>query len=263
MFNAGRIRKINRMGKRSRPSGLFVTGTDTGVGKTLVAAAVASLLRSKGMNVGVMKPVASGGVRVQGVDRLVSEDAVLLADSAKVSDDWALINPICFRKPIAPLTAARLERRPVRLAAIRQAFDALCARHDIVIVEGVGGWLVPLTARLTTADMARAMDLPVLVVSRPLLGTMNHTMLTIESIRRHRLAVFGLVFNEAVQAKKGNLDRLIENGNVESLPLLCGTRLIGRLPYARLGSSPKARIKRIGALSRYLDRDSFDDLFQI
>ena len=239
---------------KRRSCGWFITGTDTGVGKTIVAGAMAARLRKRGIDVGVMKPVATGGAWIEGAHRLVSKDALFLSACAGVSDEWSLVNPVCFSQPTAPLTAARLSGEPIRFAAILRAYEALTARHDVVLVEGVGGWLVPLTAQLTVADLAARMQLPVLIVARPDLGTLNHTLLTIESVRRRALAPAGLVLNAPHAPRNDALGRLIARTNGKLLPELAAVPLIGRFPYLSSATPGIAsQVRMAERLSRHLD----------
>jgi len=156
-----------------RARGIFVTGTDTGVGKTVVACALAAWGRRRGVDVGVMKPIATGGRWAPADQRWVSDDARRLAQAAGSGDPWPLVNPVCCKEPLAPATAAQRARSPIRLDEVLRAFRSLQARHEWLIVEGIGGLLVPLTARATVADLARRLHLPVIVVARPGLGTLN------------------------------------------------------------------------------------------
>jgi len=172
--------------------GIFIIGTDTEVGKTVVAAGLAGTLKLEGVNVGVMKPVATGGVRRRGV--LVSPDALFMSAAADIPVEPELVNPYCYEVPAAPLVAAR-GHEPVDLRVIKERFDALCARHEIVVVEGVGGLMVPLGENLMVPDLIRALDLPVLLVARAGLGTINHSVLTIRCARAEGLDVIGFVMN--------------------------------------------------------------------
>ena len=171
---------------------IFVTGTDTGVGKTVVTAALARLLRKQGINVGVMKPVTSGCVK-RG-DSLVSEDAELLAWAAGIplDEDCA---PYCLRAPIAPSEAASRENVRIDFSRIRDALERLLARHDFVLVEGAGGLMVPLSGGLMVADLVLALKLSLLVVARPNLGTINHTVLTCFAARQLGIDVRGTIVN--------------------------------------------------------------------
>lgn len=206
--------------------GIFVTGTDTGVGKTVVAGALAALLRSRGIGVGVMKPVASGCRQIDG--ELHCADAQFLKTCAGVSDLEREIVPVRLRHPLAPYVAARLEKKKIDLKAVLRQFQQLRRRHDFLIVEGVGGWLVPITAKLTVADLAAEMRLPVLVVARLSLGTINHTLLTVNEIRRRKLSLAGVCFNQGVPSRESGL---AEKTNPSVVQELAGVPIAGLLPY--------------------------------
>lgn len=216
-----------------RPRGFFITGTDTGVGKTVVACALAAWSRRHGVDVGVMKPVATGGRYVANgaTGRWVSDDARWLAAAAGASDPWSLVNPICFEEPLAPWTAARRARTAIRLKTPRAAFRSLSSRHPCLIVEGVGGLLVPLGPRTTVADLAKQLGLPLVLVARPGLGTLNHTLLTLEHARRLRLPVRGLILNQSAPPSRDPMARLAEQTNPDVLTRLARVPLLGRLPY--------------------------------
>jgi len=175
---------------------IFITGTDTGVGKTIVTATLALLLRERGVNVGVMKPVTSGCSERGGA--LVSEDAELLSWSAGVplDNDCA---PYCLQAPIAPAVAAARENIRIDFSRIGNAFERLTARHDFVLVEGAGGLMVPLSGGLMVADLALALKLPLLVVARPNLGTINHTVLTCFAAKQLGIDVRGTIVNSYPQ----------------------------------------------------------------
>jgi dethiobiotin synthetase len=173
--------------------GLFITGTDTGVGKTLLTAAMAIVLRERGLNVGVMKPVASGCVRRR--EGLVSEDAELLAHAADAPEMLAEISPIRLAEPLAPTVAAARARITLDLEPMWASWRRLREAHDIMLVEGIGGILCPITPEMSVAEMAAGFGLPLIVVARPDLGTINHTALTVEAARRRNLRVAGILLN--------------------------------------------------------------------
>jgi len=203
--------------------GLFVTGTDTGVGKTIVSAALARLLRLKGIDVGVMKPVTSGCCEERG--SLVSDDALLLCRSAGLScsDDNA---PYLLRQPLAPAEAARIDGIRIDVERIKESYNRLATGHDFVIVEGAGGLMVPLAERLMTTDLIKLLDLPVLVVARPNLGTVNHTLLTCFSAHQCGLTVAGVVVNNFPEAPD-----LAAQGAPRQIEALSGAPLLGVWPH--------------------------------
>ena len=233
--------------------GLFITGTDTGVGKTLVAAGLAAWLRARGVNVGVMKPIASGGRRriVDGHPRWCSDDAGLLAKAAGVTADWSLINPICFRDPLAPYAAAKREGRSLEWRRINAAYAALRRRHEMLIVEGIGGLLVPLTRTATVSDLIRRLKLPCLIVACARLGTLNHTLLTVEQARRDGLTVAGVILNESEPPASDPGARLAERTNPEVLRACLSAPLLGVLP--RLSHSRPSATRLSEWIARHLD----------
>lgn len=208
-----------------REKGLFITGTDTGVGKTLVAAGIASLLRSTGADVGVMKPVATGGKRMP--HRLVSDDALMMKEAARSRDAYSLINPVCLPSLMAPIVAAKVDKLHVDWKTIWSAYKTLSQRHRHLVVEGIGGLLVPITDDMCVADMARKMNLPVLIVSRPTLGTINHTLLTIEAARKRRLRLKGVIFN----CTKMGSGTLVTETNKLEIERHSGVPVIATIPY--------------------------------
>jgi dethiobiotin synthetase len=204
--------------------GLFITGTDTGVGKTIVTAALAMILREAGADVGVMKPVATGCVRRR--EGLVSEDAELLAKAADVPEPLAEISPIRLAEPLAPTVAAARARLTLDLAPMWAAWRRLRSAHDIMLVEGIGGLLCPVTPKESVADLAKVFGLPLLVVARPVLGTINHTALTVEAARARGLRVAGIVIN---RYHHDSAD-LAETTNPDEVQRLTGVDVIGLVP---------------------------------
>jgi dethiobiotin synthetase len=173
--------------------GVFVTGTDTGVGKTLIACALVRALRAEGRRVAVMKPVASGAFRTP--EGLRNEDAVALIEAAGPGRPalYSEVNPFCFEPAISPHIAAKEVGIEVDIGTIRQVFDQLAAGAEWVVVEGAGGWLAPISDRETMADLARALAVPALMVVGLKLGCLNHAQLTRLAIERHGVALAGWV----------------------------------------------------------------------
>ena len=166
----------------------FITGTDTGVGKTFVTALLLRGLRARGVDAVGFKPICCGG----------REDAETLHSAAGNRLTLNEVNPVWLRTPAAPYVAAMIENRQIDLALIREVYAGLCARHESVLVEGVGGWLVPILADYTVADLAREMDLPVIVVVANRLGALNHTALTLANIRQLGVPCAGLILNQVL-----------------------------------------------------------------
>jgi len=216
------IRDNGSVDRSVNTKGIFITGTDTGVGKTIVAAALARLLVNKGINVGVMKPVTTGCSQHAG--RLVSEDAELLAWSAG-TELTADVAPYLFREPIAPAAAAELEHAKIEFSRILAAFHKLSEEHDFIIVEGAGGLMVPLAGGLLVADLAKLLALPLLVVARPDLGTVNHTLLTCFAAKGLGCSVKGTIINNYPLNPS-----LAESTAPHLIDSLSGVPLLARLP---------------------------------
>ncbi len=207
--------------------GLFITGTDTGAGKTFVAAALARALCDAGVDVGVMKPAASGCATKQG--RLVSEDSELLREGARTDDPMELVSPAAFALPLAPSVAGRIERKRFDLRKVLAAHRELSRRHEFVVVEGVGGLLVPLSDKLLVADLAARLRLPLVVVVANRLGAINHALLTLAEARRRRLAVWRVVLNETL-GRRADLARATNAGEIARAGRLDN---LVRLPHCR------------------------------
>jgi len=175
--------------------GIFVTGTDTGVGKTLLSGALASALRGRGMNIGVMKPVESGCKRLEG--SLVPSDSLSLKELSGSNNDIDLINPYRLEHPLAPATAAEMEGVKIEAAKIENAYNRMERNHDLMLVEGAGGLLVPLGDSLLIADLIKSLRLPALVIARSSLGTINHTLLTLRTAEVSGIEVLGVIINHA------------------------------------------------------------------
>jgi dethiobiotin synthetase len=192
---------------------LFVTGTDTGVGKTHIAARILHLLRASGIRCAGMKPICCGDRR--------DAQALLAAGSDCVTIDE--VNPVWLKTPAAPIVGTLVERVPINVEQILSAFQALQNRVEHVIVEGTGGWLVPIRSDYFVSDLAAAMKLPVVVVAQNRLGCLNHAILTARSVSAHQLRCVGLVLNSVTMmsdvASLTNADIL---KRILNIPLLSG-----------------------------------------
>jgi dethiobiotin synthetase len=201
--------------------GLFVTGTDTGIGKTLVAAAIADSLRRRGHRVAVCKPIATGCQKRR--EGLVSEDAEFLAHHADAKFPLTTICPQRYAEPLAPLVAAQRANQPIEWNAIESALASMSLQSDVIIVEGVGGVMVPLTRTHSVLDLISWLALPSVVVARAALGTINHTLLTLGALRGAELPVAGVVINryppETPPPAEETNPRVIEEWG--KTPILC------------------------------------------
>ena len=228
--------------------GIFITGTDTDVGKTVVAAGLALALRARGLKVGVMKPIATG---CTGQDvRLVSHDAVYLLEAAE-NQFPALTSPSRFRNPLSPNVAAVMEKKEIDLKEIKKAYYELQKHYDFMIVEGIGGLLVPITKDYFVANMIREFRLPTLVVARPGLGTINHTLLTVDAAVIRGFEVRGIIFNRVPAV---NLS-MAEITNPKTIHELTGVPILGSLPEMDDISIETCRFGRL--------REMFEERIQV
>jgi len=207
----------------SEARSLFVTGTDTGVGKTLISAALLHTLAQRHARVVGMKPVAAG--LVQRGDAWLSEDVLMLRTASTVRVPAELDNPVALPEPLSPHLAAAHAGRHVSVAQLLTAQRALLARADVVLVEGAGGWRVPLNDNETLADLARAMAAPVVLVVGLRLGCLNHTLLTAEAIRADGLTLAGWVANSV------DPHMACREENIDSLRRRLGAPLLGIVPW--------------------------------
>jgi len=208
----------------------FFTATDTGVGKTTVTAASASALRTRGVNVGIMKPFATGAERKHGYR---SEDVALLAEAAGIQDPEAMINPFFFAIESSPYGAANRLGFDIDMGLALRQFEILQSLHDTVLVEGIGGVLTPILKNYFVADLIRDMGLDTVIVASSKLGTVNHTLLTCDACKRRGIAVRGLVI---IGAERGyDLEELGQD-----LENLSGIEVLCTLPFMKNLDLPKA-----------------------
>ncbi len=205
--------------------GIFIAGTDTAVGKTVVGGAISAALRGRGLQVGVMKPAESGCERVDG--ELVPADAEHLREASGCAAPLSLVCPYQFEEPLTPALAAERAGEMIDLRHIRDCFATLQDRHDVMLVESAGGLLSPLTGTHTMRDLAVAIGLPVLVVARNVLGAINHTALTVAAARAAGLAVLGVVLNHTERA-----DDIAARTNAQAIARWGGAPLVAVVPWA-------------------------------
>ncbi len=194
----------------------FITGTDTGIGKTIATCVLGILLQDRGFDVGVMKPIQCGG-----------KDAAFLRKSLDLEDPLSLINPYFAPEPLSPHLAFPRARKTIAIDKILKGFHALQDRHEIVLVEGAGGLLVPITPDYFVQDLVKDLGLELIIVSRLGLGTINHTLLTIQQARHSGLDVGGVIFSAASPAPSG----IPEKTNPQAIKTLSGVRVLGTIPY--------------------------------
>ncbi|MEK6576365.1 MAG: dethiobiotin synthase [Nitrospirota bacterium] len=238
--------------------GIFITGTDTGVGKTAVAAGVAMMLREKGINVGVMKPIETGcrvkawpldgatqalgksiqrakralrgrlhpALPVEGATQAPGIDGSFLIDAAGVLDDPSLVTPYQLKYPLAPMASAEMEGVSIDLQRIRNAYNHISSSHDFMVVEGVGGLMVPISRGIFLSDLILLLDLSIMIVTRGSLGTINHTLLTIEHAKIKGIKIEGLIIN--INKKEIGL---VEESNIKMLKGLSGIDSINIVPF--------------------------------
>lgn len=212
----------------------FVAGTDTACGKTIVAGALAAALRLQGRSVGVMKPVACGG----------REDAEYLKLCAGVDDAIERINPVYLSHPLSPNVAAKLEKKQIDLRCIDSALNDLSRKYKILVVEGCGGLLVPVTDDFFVIDLIRRMKAEVFLVSRAGLGAINHSLLSLEALKSRRIKPKGIIFNRT----SGGPLSIPEKTNPEVVSRISGVPSLGVFPYMKscaANCAAKAFLKHI------------------
>jgi len=219
-------------------AGIFITGTDTGVGKTLVACGFAALFRENGLSVGVMKPAETGCVEKDG--ELVPEDAVRLKEAARSAEPLENICPYRLVDALAPSVAAERVGVKIDVGRIQRVYDEIASRNDITIVEGAGGLLVPLLSHYTYADLAKLLKIPVIVVAANRLGAINHLSLTLESAAAHGLRVAGYVWNHLERQPS-----LAAETNPDALRFLTSIPCLGEIPYIEGGAFDRASLAKL------------------
>ena len=203
--------------------GIFITGTDTDVGKTATALGIISALQQKGLTVAAFKPVSAGCAQTE--NGLRNDDALQLMQQASVELPYDIINPYAFEPAIAPHIAAAEKNIEMSIDTIVQAYEKIAAEVDVVIVEGAGGWLVPFNKTQSMADIACALELDVIQVIGLKLGCLNHALLTSESITAHGLTQTGWVANQCA----GNMP--YQKENMHSLQHRLPDTFLGMLPH--------------------------------
>lgn len=209
---------------------VFIAGTDTSIGKTVISKIIIQYLQAKKKTVCGFKPIASGAELVNGI--LVNDDAIQLQSAGSVKLDYGTINPFVYELPVAPNIAARGANRTVDLSKIQQCYEQIKRTVDYVVVEGVGGWRSPITDNFSSVDLVRSLKIPVILVVGLRLGCINHALLTAESMMSDKVNILGWIAN-------GPWDfMLAENEVCDSLEHLLSIPCIGRVHNIEMSSKP-------------------------
>ena len=220
--------------------GIFVTGTDTGVGKTIVTGLLAKFLDDEGYKVITQKWVETGSV---GFSKDVSLHLKLLGKKRhKVGGHLADISPYTFKFPSSPHLASNLEKRGISIERIRKSFKSLEKVFDFVVVEGVGGALVPLNKKKLVIDVAKELNLPVLIVVSNKLGAINHTLLTVEALKARKMKIAGIVFNSLGDKENS----IILKDNPKIIEAISGEKISGNLPWTKDRDRLHKNFRKIG-----------------
>ncbi|MBI4823310.1 MAG: dethiobiotin synthase [Nitrospirae bacterium] len=225
--------------------GFFITGTDTGVGKTVIAGLIIRALSILGFKTAGMKPVETGCIRQK--DVLIPSDGTFLKNVSHMDEGINHIVPYCLEAPLAPMTASEMEGIDISPEKIKGAFDELKRRYDAVVVEGIGGLLVPLKKDYFVLDMIKDMGLPLIVVTRPSLGTINHTLLTVRYAKMEGIEIAGIIINYSSPSQGTQA----EETSPHVISVLSPVPVIGIIPH--LSDLGKETLEKIATKSLLFD----------
>jgi dethiobiotin synthetase len=234
-------------------SGVFITGTDTDIGKTVITTGLISALRARGYDIGGMKPVQSGAIKQDG--QLLAPDIEFLLNYTDLADAYDLLNPIRLEPALAPSVAAKLAEKEVDINQIMTAYQNLQTNYQGLIVEGAGGLMVPLTDDFLIPDLVKSLDLPVIVVARPDLGTINHTVLTVKAAQNLGLEVLGVIINGYQAAEAG----VAEKTNPDLIAQLAEVPILGVVPYVEELTDSNKSIDLGAVLEEHVDLEVISD----
>jgi dethiobiotin synthetase len=208
-----------------RKGAVFVTATDTGMGKTAICTGLMAVLKTRGIKVCAMKPVASGANKTR--QGLISEDAALLAKHNSVKLSYDLVNPVTLENPCSPDIAARLENKEIDLGHISECYKKISELCDVVVVEGIGGWRTPCPGPMGMAEIVRRLQCPVILVVGMRLGCINHAVLSAEAVRNDGLELAGWVANQI------DPDYAYQDQTLDTLAPMLACPLLGVVPYIK------------------------------
>ena len=211
---------------RPFPNGIFITGTDTNVGKTIVTAALSLAVQEQGIQVGLMKPVETGKY-----PSLQNSDSNRLRLSLQPNPFPPLSNSYQFPDPLAPLAASKRAQQPIDLERIKSHYEEIRIKSELVLVEGAGGILVPLTDQFNVRDLISFLGLPVIVVTRSTLGSINHTLLTIEALRKKHIQILAIMLNQSTVLSGTEIERMQINSTIQLIREHSGVRVFGPLLF--------------------------------
>lgn len=213
-------------------AGYFITATDTGVGKTITAAALLRGFIKKGFKVAAMKPIETGCLNKDGI--LLPADGMFLRDMAEMNESLELITPVQLENPLSPLMASRVENVKIDMEKIFKSFEVLKKKYEYLFIEGVGGVMVPIyesekrrKSFYFLRDLIKELELPVILVTRPSLGTINHTLMTVEVLKSKKIPIKGFIINFSEPPKND----IAEKTNPEILKEILDIPLLGIMPY--------------------------------
>lgn len=221
--------------------GVFITGIDTEIGKTEIACGFSWLLRKNEIKVGVMKPFATSS-KIYSKD-YKSQDTAKLAKAAGVGDPDETLNPVFLPLAASPLMAAEISHKPINLKKVFEKFMLLKKKYDFIVVEGIGGVMVPITDKVSLLHIVRKMNLPVIIVSRTKLGSINHTVMTINACREFKVPIVGIIFNQMPIRPN-----IVESMTPFYIERLTKTKTLSVIPFMDICNS-----KKIGSYLRDIE----------
>ncbi|WP_371380986.1 dethiobiotin synthase [Sporomusa aerivorans] len=237
--------------------GLFITATDTEVGKTFICGAITAALKGRGIYVGVVKPVASGGV-YSSAGKLLSEDATFLMAAAGLGEDRRqAVNPVCLLPALTPAVAAIESGVTINTGLLENACRAMLAASEITLIEGVGGITAPIWQDYLVADSILALGLPAVIVARPNLGTINHTVLTAAYARQRGIKLAGIIINRWDEEQV----TVLERSNLAYIERLTGLPVLGKFPSVSEVKQDRQAMEQLGKMAeQHLAMDRLIDL---
>ena len=215
----------------------FITATDTGTGKTFIAAGLGFAAQLKGLKVGVSKPISCGGI----------EDAEFFKNKLKLKDRIDDINPIKFKQPLSPYAAMKTEKKKIDITGIKRSINDLRKTCNIVLVEGLGGAMAPVKKNYYVADMIKTLQMPCVVISRAGLGTINHTLMTIDELKNRKIKIAGIIMNGF------DYKEISQRSNAQVIEELSGIKVIGKIKSKSSFSQLVKQIREQKVLGKILE----------